>query len=255
MLNNNEIMILIFLGGIYFISQFIRLFFKARKIEYEFTAIVNHTFRTPLTRIGWISKELESDLPINERLLQLQNLNNATNKLLEIVDLIAGIKDIKNTNGYFFEAISLRDVVEKSIAKYREEINKKNITFHVSAFKDAPLMTLDIKKISFAIDTIIENAIFYTPKDGKVLIDYVFGKKHLTIYVADSGIGLSFMDKMRIFSRFYRNKRAILAYPDGMGLKLYLSKQIVNRHHGEIYVKSEGINKGTTVVLKLPFKK
>jgi signal transduction histidine kinase len=245
--------ILILLAVLYLGYQYIRLYFKARKTEHEFTSVVNHTFRTPLTRIGWITKELEKDMSQNERMLNLQKLNNATNQLLEIVDLIAGIKNIRDITGYFFEATSLRDIVEKSIVKYREEINKKNITFHISPFKDIPLLTIDLKKISFVIDSLIENAIIYTPKDGKILIDCIAKPKNLILYISDTGLGLSMQDKLRIFSRFYRGSRAILAYPDGMGLRLYLAKQIIARHHGRIYAKSKGKDQGTTFFLELPF--
>lgn len=228
---------------------------KIINIEYDFSSIINHNFRTPLTRIAWISKELEKEMPSNERLLQLQNLNNANSKLLEIVDIIVGIKNISNTSGYFFEATSLRDIVEKSISKYREQINKKNITFEIASFRNAPLLTVDLKKITFVIDSIIENAIVYTPNHGKVSINYESNNKNLTLIISDNGIGLSLKDKMKVFSKFYRSKRAILFYPDGMGLRLHLSKIIIKRHSGEIYLKSKGINGGTTVFINLPFKK
>ena len=113
---------------------------------------------------------------------------------------------------------------------------------------------MDLKKISFVIDTLIENAIFYTPKDGKILIECIAHPKYLTLYVSDSGMGLSLMDKIRIFSRFYRNKRGVLANPDGMGLRLYLSRQIIARHHGKLYAKSKGEGQGTTFFLELPFE-
>jgi len=246
-------LILVVILIIYVLYRFIKLYFKARKTEYEFTSIVNHTFRTPLTRINWISKELEREMPQNERLLYIQNLNNATNKLLEIVDLIAGIKDIKNTSGYVFLATSLRDIVEKSITKYREEINKKNITFQVSTFKDIPLLTVDLKKISFVIDTLIENAIIYTPPGGKILIDCILkSNKKLLFYITDTGMGLNFYDKTRIFAKFFRSKKAVLAYPDGTGLRLYLAKQIISLHRGKIYVKSKGRDKGAVFFIELP---
>jgi signal transduction histidine kinase len=238
---------------IYLVYHFIKLYLSKEKIEYEFTSIVNHTFRTPLTRINWITKELEKDHTENERKLHLQNLSNATNKLLEIVDLIVGIKNINDTTGYVFVATSIRDIVEKSITKYREEINKKNITFQVSAFKDIPLLTIDLKKIGFVIDNLVENAIFYTPRDGKILIDCILKSKNkILFYITDTGIGLGPYTKLRIFSKFYRSKKAILAYPDGMGLKLYLSKKIVKLHHGKIYAKSKGKNQGAVFFIELP---
>lgn len=103
---------------VYLLFLFLRFYFKNRKTEYEFTSIINHTFRTPLTRINWISKELERvDLSREERLFNIQNLNNATNRLLEIVDLIVGVKDIKKVKGY-----SLK---KASFSRYRGEVYRK----------------------------------------------------------------------------------------------------------------------------------
>jgi signal transduction histidine kinase len=235
--------------------RLISLYLSVGKLEREFTLIVNHVFRTPITSIMWFTKELEKDLPQQEKLLYLQSMENITNKILSIVDIFAGIKDINDISGYFFEATSLREIVEKSITKFREEINKKNITFQVPTFKDIPLLTVDLKKISFVVDTLIENAVFYTPKNGKVLIECIAEKEKISLYVSDTGIGLSMIDKMRIFSRFYRSKRAKSLYTDGMGLRLYLSKQIIKRHKGNMYAKSIGENKGTTLIVELPIKR
>lgn len=239
----------------YICYQFIKLYLQTNKLEDEFTSIVNHTFRTPITNIIWITKELEKDIPQKDKFQYLQNINNSTNRILGIVDIFAGIKNINDISGYFFEATSIREIIEKSIIRYREEINKKNLTFKVSTFKDIPLLTVDLKKISFVIDTLIENAILYTPKDGKILIECISLPKKLILYVSDTGIGLNMIDKMRIFSRFYRSKRAKLFNTDGMGLRLYLSKQIVKRHRGKIYAKSKGENQGTTFFVELPFNK
>lgn len=255
MINIWLLILLIFV--VYILSLIFLSYYKNKNTEYEFTSIINHTFRTPLTRINWISKELERiDLSSSEKNLYIQNLNNATNKLIEIVDLIAGIKDIKKASGYVLTKSSFRDIVEKSIVKYRDDIKKKNITFKISSFQDIPLLVLDFSKISFVIDTLIENAIIYTPKDGSILIDCIIKNKNkLVFYVADTGMGLSLYDKMKIFSRFYRSKKATLTFPDGMGLKLYLSKQIVKRHNGSIYAKSKGVNQGSVFFIKLPLYK
>lgn len=249
---------LMFLGGILLVLYvFVRFYIKNKKTEYEFTSIINHTFRTPLTRINWISKELERiDVSGEEKLLYIQSLKNATDKLLEIVDLIVGSKDIRNIHEYSLQQTSFRNIVEESIKRYREDINKKNIAFKVSLFNDIPLLSLDIKKISFAVDTIVENAIIYTPKDGGIIIDCVLKSNNkLLFYVADTGIGLSFYDKMKIFGKFYRSAKAVSCYPDGMGLRLYLSKQIIKRHNGQIYAKSKGKDKGTVFFIELPINK
>lgn len=245
--------------GIFFISilyicyKYIILTIREDRLEKEIISIVNHTFRTPLTNIIWDTKELEKNLPQNEKFLYLQNVNNSANKILNVVDILVGIKNVKNVSGYFFEAISIREIVEESIKKYRDRINKKNIIFQVSIFKDIPLLTIDLKKISFVIDTVIENAISYTKKDGRILIDCISNSKKLILFISDTGIGLEFIDKIMIFSKFYRNKKAKLMNTDGMGLRLYLAKQIIKRHGGKIYAKSNGLDEGTTFFIELPF--
>lgn len=246
---------LFFISILYICYQYIILKIKDDKLEKEIISIVNHSFRTPLTSIIWYIKELEKNIPQNEKFLYLQNIDNGANKILGVVDVLVGIKNTQDISGYFFEAISMREIIEKSISKHRDQINKKNINFQVSTFKDIPLLTVDLKKISFVIDSIIENAISYTKKDGKILIDCIADPDQLTLYISDTGIGLGIMDKWRIFSKFYRNKKAKLMNPDGMGLRLYISKQIIKRHKGKIYAKSNGINEGSTFFIQLPFKK
>jgi signal transduction histidine kinase len=77
----------------------------------------------------------------------------------------------------------------------------------------------------------------------------------LLFYITDTGMGLSFYDKYRIFARFYRSPRAVLAYPDGLGLRLYLSRQIIKLHGGKIYAKSKGKNKGSAFFIELPLNR
>ena len=121
--------------GVFFVSllyisyRYIKLKIKEDRLEKEIISIINHTFRTPITSIIWHSKELEKNLPQNEKFLYLQNINNSTNKLLSIVDILVGIKNIKNTSGYYFKATSIREIIEKSIKKYRDQINKKGLAF------------------------------------------------------------------------------------------------------------------------------
>lgn len=246
---------ILFIGVLYIGYRYLRLSIRANKLEYEFTSIVNHTFRTPLTRIMWLTKEMEKEMNQKDRLLYLQNTANATTKLLEIVDLFVGIKTINNTSSYYFEAISIRETVERAMQKYREEINRKNLTFTVASFRDIPLITIDIKKISFVVDTVLENAILYSDKDGKIDIRCEHDKHGMTLSIKDEGMGIPFMTGWRIFHRFYRSKQAVLKNPDGMGLKLYLSKQIVKKHKGKIYCTSRGKNKGATFYIRLPFTK
>ena len=246
----------IFFGSlIYIFYRYIFFSIKEGSLEKEVISIVNHSFRTPLTSSLWYAKELEKDLPQNKRLSYLQNLDNSINKILGVVDVLTGIKDVKNISGYYFEAISLREIIEKSIRKYRDQINNKSLIFEVSIFNNIPLLTVDLKKIIFVIDTIVENAILYTPKNGKILINCTSNQHKITLFINDTGIGLGPIEKVMIFSKFYRSEKAKKLNTDGLGLRLYLSKIIIKKHRGYLYVKSNGLDEGSTFFIELPFVK
>lgn len=253
-MNTLEIYILLVII-FYIIYRIIKLYVEYHKTEQDFISVVNHAFRTPLTRIIWITKELEVDTTSDERLLHLQGIKNATDKILGMVDTIVGIRNLKDASSYDFKSVSIREIIENAILKNREKINKKNIAFQISQFKDIPSLTVDLKKISFVIEEIIENAVYYTPDNGTITIECQSGSRSLSLFISDTGIGLDFIDKYRIFSKFYRNKRAKSSNTDGIGLNLYLIKQIIKRHNGTIKAVSGGVNKGTTFIIKLPFHK
>lgn len=244
----------------FYLINFLFIFYKyvVSKIKKEnneknLLLIINHTFRTPLTNIIWIINELEKNISQNEKINYLQKMNNSASKVISILDIVAGINNIKNTSNYYFEAVSIREIIEESIKKNREAVNKKRITFQVSIFRSMPLLTIDLKKISFVIDTIIENAIAYTKQEGKIIIDCSSDNEKIKILISDTGIGLNFVDKIMIFSKFYRSQKAKRMNTDGVGLRLYLSKLIIKKHQGKIYFRSNGKDEGTTFFIELPF--
>jgi len=250
---NTFLFIIIGLIVIFAFYKLFKLYKEAKNVEKEFISIVNHAFRTPLTRISWISRELEKTLNANdERLYQLQGIDNAVDKIISMVDSIVGIRDLAKTSGYDFKVVSIREIIENAISKYREIINKKGINFRISPMKNIPSMTVDLKKISFVIEEIIENAINYSQNGGNIFIDVYYNNKSLSIEVSDEGIGLTTIDKIRIFTKFYRNKKAKLMNTDGIGLSLFLCKQIIRKHKGKIYASSKGVDKGTSIVIILP---
>ncbi len=223
--------------------------------EKSFISIVNHTFRTPLTRIKWMSDSLKEDTPRKEQLEAAHELSNSVDRLLEIVDILAGIKDVQNSSAYNLKAVSLREILEHAISKYRTAINEKKISLRVPTLIHIPFMSIDTKKISLVIDIILENAILYSKEGGMVTIESEVKNNTLILTIEDAGIGLSWKDKNNIFGRFYRGDRAKKMNTDGMGLGLYISKIIIHRHHGDIYARSKGKDKGTTLYILLPIDK
>jgi two-component system sensor histidine kinase VicK len=233
---------------------FIKRDFKRGLTEGSFISIVNHTFRTPLTRIKWMSEKLEQEIPRKEQIEVSKDLANSVGRLLEIIDELAGIKDINNTSTYNLKAVSLREILEECLRKYSATLSEKHIILSLPTMNDLPLLSVDTKKITFVIQVILENAILYSKEGGSIKIQAQIKNSELVLSVSDSGIGLSWRDKRHIFDRFYRGERAKKMNTDGMGLGLYLSREIIRRHKGKIYATSRGKDKGTTFFIKLPRK-
>jgi signal transduction histidine kinase len=228
---------------------------KRNFTEESFISIVNHTFRTPLTRIKWMSERLEQEIPRKEQIEISKDLSNSVGRLLNIIDELAGIKDIHNTSGYNLKAVSLREIIEESVRKSSNLINQKNIKLSLPTMNNIPLLSIDTKKISFVVQVILENAIFYSKDNSNININSEIKDNKLILDIEDSGIGLSWKDRRNIFDRFYRGERAKKMNTDGMGLGLYMAREIIKRHRGQIKFHSKGKDKGAIFSIVLPIKK
>ncbi len=245
----------ILLGLAIILTYFLIREMKRNLNEKSFISIVNHTFRTPLTRIKWMGERLEQDIPRKEQLEIAKDVSNSVNKLLTIVDTLVGLKDINNISSYELRAVSIREIFEQAVAKYHGPINEKKLTLEMPSLVNLPLLSVDTKKISYVIDVLLENAILYSKEGGNIRIAAEMERGNIILSVIDNGIGLSWKDKRNLFKRFYRGERAKKLNTDGLGLGLHLAKEIIKRHSGDIYAKSEGKDKGTAFYIVLPSTK
>ena len=116
---------------------------------------------------------------------------------------------------------------------------------------------IDKLRFSQALTNIISNAIKNTPLGGKILVKINETTEYIDIQVKDTGVGLTDKEKERIFQKFGKIERYgkdLGVDIEGVGLGLYISKEIIELHGGQIFVESEGRNKGATFTIRL-FKK
>ena len=105
------------------------------------------------------------------------------------------------------------------------------------------------------ITNLLLNAIKYTPKGGNISVQSSINDDSIIISVKDDGIGLNDEDKSHLFKPFGKIERYGKGWDivsEGMGMGLYISKEIIDLHGGKIWAESEGINKGTTFYFSLP---
>jgi len=117
---------------------------------------------------------------------------------------------------------------------------------------------LDGEKIYTVITNLLINAINYTPKGGKISIQSKIDKKSITISINDNGIGLDENEINRLFKPFGKIERYGKGWDivvGGMGMGLFISKEIIELHDGKIWVESEGRNEGSTLYFSIPIIK
>lgn len=225
-------------------------------LKYEFVTIVTHKFRTPLTGIKWATEELYKNNELSdEARTQVKYIRDEGSKLTELTGLLTNLSGMENdTYDYHIVRNDLSMFVGEVAAGLANQSKIKNIEMKQLLESEATAL-FDSQKTKFVLQVLIENALHYTPEDGKIVISTRREGKNIICSVKDSGIGLSKDEMSRMFSKFYRGHKARLADTEGVGIGLYLSKQIILRQKGKIWVESEGENKGSTFSFSLPIAK
>jgi signal transduction histidine kinase len=222
------------------------------KIKSEFITIVTHKFRTPLTGIRWSIDMLQKDITLTEKKDLLLEMQKANDRLMEIVNLLVGFAKFDKRLNYAFEAVSLREIVNTSMEKYAGMLWRKKIKLFIDSDKELPLIIIDKAKIQFVVDMLIDNAIKYSLNEGSLNISFDINQKYIVLKVADTGIGMSYLDSKKLFKHFFRSKSAKIMDTEGLGLGLYTARKIVNQHKGHLWAESKGPNKGSTFLMELP---
>jgi len=232
---------------------------KSRESEaskYEFITVIAHKFRTPLTESKWAVNELLNEEKDEKKIIDLKHIQQSNEKLF---GLTSALMDLANTEriterSYGSEKVSLNDIVRETAASFSARFEEKSVSLSVEYPPDDIMTFVNREGISFAVQTLLENAYNYTPNGGRVSIALARSGRKATIQVSDTGIGIKQEELSKIFSGFYRTKKARATDTGGFGIGLSLSYSIIKRHGGTIKVSSEGENKGSTFVIVLPIK-
>lgn len=224
---------------------------EIENIKYQFLTVVTHRFRTPITAIKWLVGNLRKEVMREEKLGMLDQIDLSVARLSEAVDVLAGLARFSNKLDYAFELTWLREMIDAALMKCKQQFKEKNITFSISSDQDVPLVMIDKRKIQFVVDTLLENAILYSAKDGHIDISLKKDGNYVILSLKDNGIGIDRHSLPHIFEQFFRTDDARSVDTEGMGLSLFMINEIIKKHNGKIWAESEGVNKGSTFHVKL----
>ena len=227
---------------------------QADKLKSEFIANVSYELRTPLnTIIGFteiLNNEYFGELTQRQKeysegtLEASQHLLSLINDILELASIEAGRISLDVAP---VDAAALVDAVHQLS---REWARQQKVTLEIDVPGDLGPVELDEHRLKHALFNLVNNAIKFTPVDGKVTLQVRRAGDEVRFIVADTGIGISEGERERVFEKFVRG-RDVDGRQVGVGLGLSLVKSLVELHGGSVSIRSAESG-GTIVTCSLP---
>ncbi len=226
------------------------------KSRNDFLTIASHQLRTPATEIAWALDSLLGDPSLNSESKKIaQTAKEASQGLTEIVEDLLNVSSIEEGRfGYTFAPADIVDLVATLLERLVSLAQRTGIMIYFDKPKvPVPQPFIDRQKLSLALGNILENAIRYNTERGEVVVRVrkLEDKPFIEVSVTDTGIGISEQDIEDLFKKFFRSRSAARSHTIGSGLGLYIAKNIVQAHGGEIWVESEP-TRGSTFHVTLP---
>lgn len=223
---------------------------QREELRREFLSASAHELKTPITVLKLLIEthiakaEKKGDESIKKNELEL--INKELNKLIRLIDDILDTSRFEQGRLYMsYEMINLSKLLKETVEKV------KMLAKHHSLILSVPeevIVRGDLVRLEQVIVNLLSNAVKYSPENTTVTIRLVVKNKQAIISVQDQGIGIPKKNQTVIFDKYYQVKSKSRV---GFGLGLYISKEIVKRHHGRIWVESSK-NKGSTFYFTLP---
>ncbi len=228
---------------------------RLQELKNEFVFIAAHELRTPVTAIkGYISMLLEgSGGVLSPKMKQLvepvgqasERLNQLVDDILEIARSEAGRIKIE------VFAVDIRGSVEAVLKEIKPLAAEKNISLQYERPVEMLLVLADTTRLKEVLANFISNAIKYNREGGWIKISHEKEAAFLTTRVEDNGMGMSVEDQKHLFEKFFRAESGKVAAITGTGLGLFISKELIEKMGGKVWVRSEE-GKGSTFNFSLP---
>lgn len=252
---NSVILFVSGIAGYYLAGKTLRPIELAMDEQKRFVADASHELKTPLTALQTTIEVALRDKQfklkdareiLGEALAESKKLSRLTNDLL----VLARLEQLPTTSK---TDVNLKKVIDEKIKSLspiikvkKIVITKKTKNIHIWAHEES---------IERLVIILLDNAIKYTKKGGKIVVKLAVSRYYALFSVTDNGVGISKTDQKQIFDRFYKanEARSRSGESHGYGLGLSMAKKIVELHNGSIEVNSK-LNVGSTFKVKLPIR-
>jgi len=222
----------------------------------EFLSIASHQLRTPLSIAKGYIELLEDGAygKVNKEMRKiLDGMNNSNEHLVKLVDDFLDISRIEQGRTKFsFADKDLNKLVEGVAEELKERAQEKGIKIIYKKLKTKNVVNFDEEKVRHVLFNFIDNAIKYSGKGKKIVINIVKEKKGISVRTKDDGLGFDKVDQANFFQKFYRGNNVRGTNVSGTGLGLYVCRRFIEKHDGRIWANSKGKDKGSEFGFWLP---
>jgi signal transduction histidine kinase len=244
----------ILLFGLVLTNRTIAHELELSKMKSNFVSTISHEFKSPLSSIRQLAEMLQSGrVPSENRRQEYYDVMvEQSERLTLLIDNILDFAKIEEGRKKFdFQMIDIGPLLQDIVSVVQDQVRHKDFVIQLEIEKPLPVINADKESITQVITNLIDNAIKYSGESRKIIISASEENKYLVIKVKDFGIGIRKEEINKVFERFYRGGDELTRTVKGSGLGLTLVKQIVEAHHGKVYVESE-LGKGSMFTVRIP---
>ncbi len=225
------------------------------RLKSEFVSHVSHELKTPLTSIkGFIDNlrdRIAGDLTLRQE-DYLERMAKNADRLIRMINELLDISLIESGSIKLnYTPLLLSELIEDVSDGLGPIAVQKNIEISLMKLDEESHVRVDRDKIEQAVTNLVDNAILYTQPGGKIMIKLDKGQGFIKTRISDNGVGIPLEEQPRIFERFYRFEKNSILEPRGTGLGLFIAKNVIELHGGQIWVTSE-VGKGSEFTFTIP---
>lgn len=230
---------------------------KNQEIQ-KFYHTLSHELKTPLTSAREFISILADGLagPLNQTQLEFLGIARESCDQLRVCidDLLDTTRIETGKLNITLKQASLRALVQRTVAAMKPAAAPREIDLRHDIAADLPEVPLDENRIAQVLTNLLSNAIRHTPPGGRIVVKASEAPEHpnlVQVSVSDNGYGIAAEEQRYIFDRLYQVKSGDASGDQGLGLGLYLCRELVQLHGGSIWVESEE-GRGSTFCFVLP---
>ncbi|WP_265942933.1 sensor histidine kinase [Dechloromonas sp. A34] len=229
------------------------------RMKDDFISTVTHELRTPLTSIRALSEMLHEDprLELSDRKRFLGIIVNEAERLTRLINQILDMAKLESGRAeWTTSAVDIGEVVRESMASLGQLFREKEVALDGDIPPQVPRVMADRDRLTQVMVNLLSNAVKFVPGgSGRVHVKVSSDDKFVRVEVADNGPGLTAEEGVVIFEKFRQGGNTMTDKPQGTGLGLPISRQIVEYFGGNLWVESQpgaGANFIFTVPLPVP---